>query len=184
MKFIHPHMPVTVLDFETTGLSPKNGDRVIEVGAVKVRGGRPAQTYQSLVYYTDRLSPRITNLTGIRPWELQKAPPAEAVFQQLLDFLGSDLIVCHNAAFEKRFFASELERTRLNTRQLKFACTLKLARKYLPHAPNYRLETLIKILQVPMRKPLHRACNDALATVPLWLLLSTLSAEANGVAAT
>jgi len=177
MQSIYPQMPVTVLDFETTGFSPKSGHRVIEVGAVKVRQGQTVNTYESLVHFSGDLSPQITKLTGIKSWELMNAPQPKTVFTQLLDFIGNDAVVAHNASFEQRFLTAELQHLNLKQVPLNFYCTLKLARKYLPQAPNHQLETLLSILKAPVKLPLHRACNDALATVHLWLLLASLSAE-------
>ncbi len=56
---------VVVLDFETTGLSPNQGDRAIEIGAVKLENGTVVDRFQSLMNPGFRVSGFIENYTGI-----------------------------------------------------------------------------------------------------------------------
>ena len=68
-----------VLDFETTGLSPDQGDRAIEIGAVRIENGRVTEHFQSLMNPGRRVSPFIENYTGISNELLKDAPPCGEV---------------------------------------------------------------------------------------------------------
>ena len=77
---------VIVLDFETSGISPDSGDRAIEIGAVKLRGGVVAERFQSLMNPGLRINSFIENYTGITNRMLQDAPQAPVVMR---DFHGT-----------------------------------------------------------------------------------------------
>ena len=70
---------VVVLDFETSGLSPAQGDRAIEIGAVLLRGGEVVDQFQSLMNPGFRVSGFIENYTGISNAMLAKAPPCAEI---------------------------------------------------------------------------------------------------------
>ena len=80
----------TALDLETTGLNPKY-DKIIEVGAVKVRNGEIIDSFQQLVCPGIALPEKITGLTGITQEELLEAKGSETVIPQLLDFGSIDV---------------------------------------------------------------------------------------------
>ena len=89
----------TALDLETTGLNPKY-DKIIEVGAVKVRNGEIIDRFQQLVCPGIALPEKITGLTGITQEELLEAKGSETVIPQLLDFLEDDVILGHSVMFD------------------------------------------------------------------------------------
>ena len=70
---------VAVIDFETTGLSPTQGDRATEIAAVILEGGRVVDRYQSLMNAGVRVPAHIEALTGISNAMLREAPPASDV---------------------------------------------------------------------------------------------------------
>ena len=74
---------VVVLDFETTGLSPDRGDRVIEVGAVLIENNRITDRFQSLTNPGMRINSFIENYTGITNSMLKGAPPVSEVMHRL-----------------------------------------------------------------------------------------------------
>ena len=63
----------TVVDIETTGLDPKK-DKITEIGAIRVEGGKIADTFHTLVNPGRRLEERITELTGLTDEALKEAP--------------------------------------------------------------------------------------------------------------
>ena len=101
---------VAVIDFETTGLSPLQGDRATEVAAVIVDNGRVVDRYQSLMNAGVRIPAYIEALTGISNAMVRSAPSAEAVMREVSDFVGGIPIVAHNASFDARFWDAELAR--------------------------------------------------------------------------
>jgi len=161
---------VVVLDFETTGLSPRLGDRAIEIGAVRLRGGRSVERFQSLMHPGRPISAFIEQHTGITNAMLSTAPPAAAVMAEFAAFCGDDPLVAHNASFDQRFFDAERALIGLPA-ATPFACTLLLARRLLPEAPGHKLGTLVRHLGIPAAGAAHRALADAEVTAGLWTRL-------------
>lgn len=151
---------IAVLDFETTGLSPDDGDRATEVAIVLVENGAVVDRYQSLMYAGVRIPSFITDLTGITDAMVRVAPPANVVMAEAARFVGSTPIVAHNASFDQRFWNAELRRARVPASH-PFACTLLASRRLYPEAPNHRLSTLVDFHGIPRAGTAHRALADA-----------------------
>lgn len=170
---------VVVLDFETTGLSPGNGDRAIEIGAVKIKDGCVTDRFQSLMNPGKRISGFIENYTGITNQMLKKAPPCKEVMRDFAEFiLGYDL-VAHNASFDKRFLDAELKRIRCKYSG-EFACSMLVARRLYQSAPNHRLETLVRLNRIAVNGDFHRALSDAEMTADLWLSMLAKVSKQSG----
>ena len=136
-----------VLDFETTGLSPDNGDRAIEIGAVKLVNGVVTDHFQELMNPGCRVSYFIEDYTGITNRMLSKAAPCDEVMERFADFIQGQNLVAHNASFDKRFLDSELKRISRGY-QGQFACSLLLSRRLYQTAPNHKLGTLVAIKEL------------------------------------
>ena len=81
-----------VIDLEMTGLNPKI-DKILELAAVRIRGGVETETFSKLVNPQVPISPRITELTGITAEEAAEGVPADAAIEAFLEFLGEDILV-------------------------------------------------------------------------------------------
>jgi len=150
-----------VIDFETTGISPDGGDRATEVAIVLVEGGgRVVDRFQSLMNAGVRIPAFITGLTGITNAMIATAPAAAQVMGEASRFVGQAPLVAHNAAFDRRFWQAELARAGLAANQ-PFICTLLLARRLYPQAPNHQLGTLVDFHRLPRTGQAHRALADA-----------------------
>jgi DNA polymerase-3 subunit epsilon len=161
---------VVVLDFETTGLSPKYGDRPIEIGAVRIVNGEVTDRFQELMNPGFRISQFIEGYTGITNTMLTHAPPCEETMHRFADFIEGDNLVAHNASFDKRFLDSELkEISRTCTGQ--FACTMLAARRVYPDAPNHKLGTLVNYMNLLEEGTFHRALYDSEMTAHIWLTM-------------
>jgi DNA polymerase-3 subunit epsilon len=168
---------VVVLDFETTGLSPDRGDRAIEIGAVRLEGGRIRDRFQCLMNPGRRISPFIEHYTGITNTMLRTAPPCEEAMAACRDFIGDFGLVAHNASFDQRFLDAELQRID-RPRRGAFACSMLAARRLYPDAPNHKLGTLVEYRRLPHNGTFHRALADAEMTAHLWLgMLDDLAAR-------
>ena len=161
---------VIVLDFETTGLSPVQGDRAIEIGAVRIEDRKITERFSALMNPGFRVSHFIEQYTGISNAMLQDAPPCCEVMKQFADFIGDNNLVAHNASFDKRFLDAELQRLPM-AYSGQFACSLLLSRRLFPSAPNHQLGTLVSYKQLPNDGVFHRALADAEVTAHLWLAL-------------
>ncbi len=168
---------VVVLDFETTGLSPNYGDRVIEIGAVRIQEGLIVDRFQQLMNPGFRVDAFIEQYTGITNRMLQRAPGCEAVMAEFADFLGDDNLVAHNASFDRRFLDAELS---LIKRQYAgaFVCSMLVARRVYQDAPNHKLGSLVAFKDIPTDGVFHRALADSEMTAKLWLkMLADITAQ-------
>ena len=159
-----------VLDFETTGLSPDNGDRAIEIGAVKLVNGVVTERFQELMNPGKRISYFIEDYTGITNRMLSKAAPCDEVMERFADFIQGQNLVAHNASFDKRFLDSELKRISRGY-QGQFACSLLLSCRLYQTAPNHKLGTLVSYKGITSNGSYHRALYDSEMTTKLWLTM-------------
>ncbi len=165
---------VVVLDFETTGLSPNNGDRAIEIGAVRLQDGEVVDRFQALMNPGRRISGFIEDYTGITNAMLNDAEPCGEVMHRFADFVGDFNMVAHNASFDKRFLDAELD---LISRHYSgdFTCSLLAARRVFQEAPNHKLGTLVDYVNLPSDGTFHRALYDAEMTAKVWMaMLATM----------
>ncbi len=157
---------VVVVDFETTGAGPDA--RATEIALVRVHDGRIAGHYASLMHTGVPVPAFVQRLTGISNEMLDEAPPAREVMEQALAFAGTSPLVAHNASFDRGFWLAEARRAGSDESERAFACTVKLARRLYPEAPNHRLGTLAAFHGLQPQGRAHRALADALTTALLW----------------
>ncbi len=159
-----------VVDVETTGTRHWGDDRVTEVAAIVVRDGRVERRWETLVNPQRSIPPMITSLTSIS-WDMVKSAPLFAdVCDDLLDLLSGNVFVAHNANFDWRFLAAEVQRAtgrRLAGRRL---CTVRLARRLLPQLRSRKLDALAYYYGIEITAR-HRAGGDAVATAQILLRL-------------
>ncbi|MGI8403007.1 MAG: 3'-5' exonuclease [Gemmatimonadaceae bacterium] len=152
-----------VVDTETTGGRAYYGDRITEIAAVVVKGGKIVEMFETLVNPERPIPYFVSQLTNIT-WDMVKnAPTFDRVAPQVLRVLEGNVFVAHNAMFDWRFVAAELSRTvnqRLRGRRL---CTVGIARKVLPQLPRRSLDHVARYYGVEITGR-HRAGGDALAT--------------------
>jgi DNA polymerase-3 subunit epsilon len=168
-------VPFVVVDVETTGGRPP-GDRVTEIGAVRVRAGRVEAEWSSLVNPGRSIPPFVSRLTGIRDAAVAVAPPFGHVADDFLEFLGGAAFVAHNALFEWRFVNAELLHARGGRLTNARLCTVRLARRLLPHVKRRNLEALAWQFGIEIDGR-HRALPDARATARILLALLDLAQE-------
>lgn len=163
----------TALDLETTGLNPKR-DRIIEIGAVKVRDGKITDTFQSFVNPGRLLQENVRELTGIDDDMVKGAPEEAEIIEPLLAFIGGDILLGHKILFDYSF----LKRIAVNNRlvfEKEGLDTLRLARKFLPELKSRKLEYLCEYYGI--EHTAHRAVGDAKAASGLYLKLAELFYE-------
>jgi DNA polymerase-3 subunit epsilon len=151
---------IAVIDFETTGLSPNMGDRATELAIVLVEGDKVVDRFQSLMNAGVRISAFIESYTGISNTMIALAPRAEVVMADACRFVGDAPMVAHNASFDQRFWAAELQRIDLPATH-PFACTMLLSRRLYPQARSHKLGELALLHGLPASGRAHRALADA-----------------------
>ena len=171
---------IAVIDFETTGLSPNSNCRATEIAVVMLENGRIVERYQSLMNAGVRVPAFIEQLTGISNAMLRTAPSAEQVMNEVNEFVGCTPLVAHNASFDQKFWDFELGRIK-RTRLQNFACSLLLARRLMPAAPNHKLGTLTTFARLPHTGQAHRAMADAEMAANLMAHLADELRKKHGV---
>ncbi|KAA9025842.1 PolC-type DNA polymerase III [Niallia endozanthoxylica] len=151
-----------VFDVETTGLSAVY-DTIIELAAVKVRGGEIIDRFESFANPHRPLSATIINLTHITDDMLQDAPEVEAVLKRFHTWAEDAVLVAHNASFDMGFLNMGYTKIGLEKASNPVIDTLELGRFLYPEMKNHRLNTLAKKLDVELTQH-HRAIYDAEAT--------------------
>ena len=155
-----------VFDIETTGFSPVSC-RIIEIGAVKVSGGRITDRFSSFVDPGMPVPFRIEKLTGISTGMVSAADTIDKVLPRFLDFSAGCTLVAHNASFDMSFITENCMRMGLDT-EFTYLDTLALARLLLPNLTRYRLDNVAKAVGVSLEHH-HRAVDDAECTALIFL---------------
>lgn len=168
---ITKHVPIeketyVVIDLETTGLDHRT-ERITEIGAVKMVGGLPIETFEQLINPNRVISSKVTRLTGITNDMVNGAPSIEEVLPSLADFIGDSVLVVHNAPFDISFLNSAARRTGQKSFRNRFFDTRLIAQKLRPLLGFYRLANLAEHFNTH-HKPNHRALPDALATAEVF----------------
>ncbi|QOT00518.1 ATP-dependent DNA helicase DinG [Brevibacterium sp. JNUCC-42] len=164
-----------VVDFETTGNQPRQGDSIIQIGAVVVENGQIIESYSTFVKPKKKIPPFITQLTGITNEMVSNAPSMEDVLPDLLRLLAGRVFVAHNAAFDLNFLQEALLSQGYYPFDGPILDTVELARVLLPTQSGYRLVELASDFEIKHENP-HQADSDAIATAHLLLrLLDTIN---------
>lgn len=154
-----------VVDVETTGGSAAQGHRVTEIAMVRVSGnGEVLEEFTTLVNPERPIPPFITSLTNITNEMVRGAPRFAEFAEDVQRMLADRVFVAHNAPFDWRFVAFELERAlgfSLDGRRL---CTVRLARRVVPEVSSRSLASLTEYFGIE-NEARHRAFGDARATV-------------------
>ena len=156
-----------VIDLETTGLNAQR-DAIIEIAAVTFCGNDVLDEFSSLVYPRQAIPEFITDLTGIDDEMVADAPIMSSLRVQLKRILADHILVGHNIEFDLGFLHEE--GLGLGNHALD---TVKLASILVPEAGRFNLESLVQMLALPdpAQGQAHRALEDAIQTVELFLAL-------------
>ena len=162
-----------VLDTETTGLSPDNGDRVVEIGCVELINHVPtSNTFQVYLNPEKQMDPGAEKVHGLTNEFLVDKPKFIDVADDFLSFIGSSTLVAHNADFDVGFLNSELSRAKKEKiKTNRVVDTLKIARTKYPGARN-SLDALCKRFSIDnSNRELHGALLDSELLAEVYLEL-------------
>jgi len=162
-----------VLDTETTGLSPDNGDRIVEIGCVELINHVPtSNTYQVYLNPEKDMDPGAEKVHGLTNEFLLDKPKFIEIADSFLDFIGDSNLIAHNADFDINFLNSELVRAKKDKiNNDRVVDTLKIARSKFPGARN-SLDALCKRFFVDnSNRSLHGALLDSELLAEVYLEL-------------
>lgn len=156
-----------VFDLETTGLSnsnPDHMDRIIEVGAVKISGGKITEKFSSFVACPVKLTDEIISLTGITDDMLRGAPDVKDVIADFFKFAAGCVLVGHNVQFDYKFIRHYGEKEGYLFEQRQYD-TVTFAQEML-RLSNYKLNTVADYFGFAFNH--HRAYDDAFVTAKIF----------------
>ena len=172
--YVDPNRIYSVVDIETTG-GLKGGNRITEIGIVKVKQGEIVDTWTTLIN-PERPIPRfITSLTGINDAMVSNAPIFSDIAAPLLNQLSGSIFVAHNVNFDYGFIKKELERIGINFIMPKL-CTVVDSRKAFKGLKSYSLGNLSAHFNLDLTNH-HRALDDAKAAAQLLLLVQQTGSQ-------
>ena len=169
-----------VFDLETTGLSSRY-DRIIEVGAIRIKKGEVVDRLSLLIHPKDvDISATASQVSGITMAMLKGQPTFEEVKDKIQAFFSNAIVVSHNAPFDMGFMVAAFQRVGISF-QPPVIDTLTLSRYLYPEANSHRLGALAKRLDVPFEEDkAHRAIYDAEVLISIWdALRQKISTEQN-----
>ncbi|MBT2581942.1 PolC-type DNA polymerase III [Planococcus sp. ISL-109] len=153
-----------VFDLETTGLSAVY-DTIIELAAVKIKGGQIIEKFERFANPHHPLSSTTIELTGITDDMVKNAPEVEEVIREYHEWAGDHIMVAHNASFDMGFLYVAYKKMGIDKAHATID-TLELARMLHPEMKNHRLNTLAKKFNIELTQH-HRAIYDTEATAYL-----------------
>ena len=162
-----------VLDTETTGLDPKMGHRLVEIGAVELINHTPTGVnYQTYINPERDVDPGAQEIHGLTNGFLKQQPLFEDVCSEIMNFLSDSTLIIHNAPFDLAFINMEL--SRLGVAPIsseRVIDTLVLARKKFPGA-QANLDALCRRFAIENRhRELHGALVDAALLADVYIEL-------------
>jgi DNA polymerase-3 subunit epsilon len=162
-----------VVDVETTGLSPRHGHRVIEIGAVALEEGVVVEEFTTLIDAGVPIPYAVQAIHGITDEMLEGSPKPEEALPQFHEFIGDSPLIAHNAAFEVTFLRHEFARLKMGFPN-RHVCTLEMSRRLLPRLPDYTLETIyLHLFPDPaFIRQNHRTLDDARMTASIWMAMA------------
>ncbi len=158
-------------DTETTGLSPAD-DRIVEIAALTFASdGTETGTFEQLVDPGIPIPPALTAIHGIDDAMVAGRPGIAAVLPEFIRFVGSGVLLAHNAPYDIAMMMVPLLRMGAEAPAPpgnRVLDTCGLARAAFPGAPNYRLATIAGRLGIPLERA-HRAMSDVVTCKELFL---------------
>lgn len=162
-----------ILDTETTGLDYRGEDRVFEIGILEVEDRLPTgKHFHKYIDPQKELSEASVRITGFTNADLVGKPLFADVVDEMLEFIGSDPIVAHNASFDMGFLNGELVRCGRPELPNEVVDTLEISRKKFPGG-RHSLDALCQRFQIDLtERSLHGALLDARLLAEVYIELN------------
>jgi DNA polymerase III subunit epsilon len=161
-----------VLDTETTGFEPSEGDRIVEIGAVELFNHMPTgRTFHEYINPQRSMPQAAFEVHGLGDDFLRDKPLFAEIGPKFLEFIRNAKLVIHNAAFDMKFLNAELGWIKLPLLPMDQAIdTLMIARKKFPGSPA-SLDALCRRFGIETERTLHGALLDSQILAEVYLEL-------------
>lgn len=154
-----------IFDLETTGLDYTKGDRITEIGAIKVKNNQISkETFQTLVNPHRPISPECIKICGITDEMVKDAPNIIEVMTKFIEFVEDGILVAHNAQFDMSFTRPEWEHASPFIEYPTTICTKELDKVFYPEDKFHNLDIVCTRWEVSAPTDRHRALSDATST--------------------
>ena len=164
-----------VFDLETTGLSNRTC-KIIEIGAVKIKGGEIIEEFNMFVDPECEISEEITNLTSITNDDVKGAPKEKEALEAFMEFVGDRLLIAHNANFDVGFIRVAAERCNIPFTN-SYLDTVGLSKYVNPELTKHKLNIIAEHYNLEEFHH-HRACDDARTLAYIFfVMLDRLKSE-------
>ena len=159
-----------VLDTETTGLSPKNGDKIVSIGAVELNDDKPEGCLYAEIDPMRPIPDEVSAIHGLTNEKLKNAPAFFEVAPAFLDFIKDSPLVIHNARFDMAFINAELTAAGFEpVDESRIIDTLPMAKRLFP-SERVNLDALCERFDVSLKERiLHGALLDARLLTSVYL---------------
>ncbi|MEM8729365.1 MAG: 3'-5' exonuclease [Pseudomonadota bacterium] len=172
-----------VFDTETTGLSPRDGDRIVQIAGVRIVNGRvrPAEVFDTLVNPNRPIPPQSSLVHRITDDMVAQADPMGNVSTRFHTFCQDAVLVAHNAPFDMAFL-SHPESGVVENFDHPVLCTVLLSAVVFDASADHSLDGLCARLGISIPETArHSALGDAMATAEAFALLIAMLKEAGVV---
>lgn len=153
----------TVVDVETTGLFPYSGDKICEIGALRVESDGSTSRFETLVDPERDISPEAFSVNGITPEMLHGQPKIDEILPEFMDFIRGSILVAYNAPFDLGFLECALGQERALLAGFQAVDALRLARRLFAGLSRYNLTSVAQFLHIYPDTE-HRAMADVVTT--------------------
>ena len=166
-----------VFDTETTGMPP--GARLVEIGAIKVRGHSIVDRFERLIFPEQPIPERVIAIHGISDQAVEAAATASEVLPEFFQWIGKFPLIGHNVSFDASMLAVECLRLGMTAPENPTFCTLSASRRLLQRR-SHSLQNLATEFRLVSGRS-HRASDDAETTLQLLWKLQEIEADCIGI---
>jgi DNA polymerase III subunit epsilon len=161
-------MEAVVFDLETTGFSPYNGDEILSIGAILVKGDEVCEErFYTLVNPKRNVPEEIVSLTGITNEMSVQAPDLIDGLREFLEFVHQRVLIAHGSGHDKHFLNSALWKTSKVNLSHRMLDTMMIGMWLHPKRGRYDLDTMLDMYGVDVLTR-HHALEDSIMTANLW----------------
>ncbi|BBE32054.1 hypothetical protein OSSY52_21950 [Tepiditoga spiralis] len=172
-----------VLDTETTGLSPQNGDKLVEIAVYKIKILEDNINFIIKDKFITLLNPErnipfyASKIHGIRDKHVENSPKFFEIQEEFLNFINNCVLVIQNARFDLKFLNFEISNEQYIKNQI--LDTMKMSHRVFKGERKHNLDIICKRLNINTNVSRHRAEGDVILTSQAFVKMRKYIIENN-----